>query len=176
MHETRVEVKRWADFTEADRAGFYALRGEIEFGLPPTTWMPMPETPWRVLLWEDERLVSHVSVMERTISVGGQPVHVAGIRSVMTLPAARGRGYASRLMERAAELIRDELPQAEHGLLLCLDIRVPLYARLGWRVVEAPTYFEQPEGRTRSQVNTMVKPFRGKPWPLGEVDLRGLPW
>jgi len=176
MPETTIAVKRWSDFTDEDRAGFDALREQITFGLPPTTWTPMEETPWRVLLWEDGRLVSHVSVMDRTIQVGGRPVHVAGIRSVMTLPEARGRGYASQLMARAAELIPREIPSAEHGLLLCLDIRVPLYSRLGWRVVDAPTYFEQPEGRTRSQVNTMVKPFKDKPWPAGEVDLCGLPW
>lgn len=171
-----LELKPLAEFTAADHAGLAALRGEIEFGLPPTTWMPLDQTPWRVLGWDDGRIVSHVGIMDRTIAVGGVPVHVAGIRSVMTLPSVRGRGYASCAMTRAAEFIDAEMPKAEHGLLLCLDVRVPLYARLGWSIVPSRTVFEQPEGPTASQVNTMVKPFRGRPWPAGEVDLQGLPW
>jgi GNAT superfamily N-acetyltransferase len=176
MSELRVELRPLSAFTSRETEQLASLRDEIEFGLPPTTWLPPADTPWRVLVWQDDLLVSHVGIMERTIHVGGRPVHVAGIRSVMTRPAQRGRGYASAGMVRAAQYVADELPRAEHGLLLCLDIRVPLYSRLGWTVVPARTYFEQPEGRTASLVNTMVKPFRGRPWPPGEIDLQGLPW
>lgn len=176
MSEPRIEFRPLASFTEHDHAQLASLREEIDFALPPTTWMPTGETPWRVLVWQNGHLVSHVGIMERTILVAGAPVHVAGIRSVMTRPALRGKGYASMGMTRAAQYIADEMPRAEHGLLLCLDIRVPLYERLGWLIVREPTYYDQPEGRTRGPVNTMVRPFRGRPWPPGEIDLQGLPW
>src|SRR5262245_21948601 len=120
-------VKNLADFTEQERDDLRGLSVQIDFGTPPLVWTPMAETPWRILVYEDGQLVTHVSVMERTVRVGGAPVHVAGIRSVMTAPAARGRGHASQAMARAAEFIADELPRAEHGLLLCIDRRVPLY-------------------------------------------------
>lgn len=173
---TTIELKKLADFTPAEHAALDDLRGEITFGLPPTTWLPMELTPWRVLVWDDDRMVSHVGIMERTIEVGGRPVHVAGIRSVMTRPSQRGRGLASQAMERAQRFVDDSLPRAEHGLLLCLDVRVPLYSRLGWSVVPDRTIYDQPEGPTVSPVNTMVRPFRGRPWPQGEVNLKGLPW
>jgi GNAT superfamily N-acetyltransferase len=173
---TRIEVRELSAFGDREHAGLDDLRALIEFGLPPTTWLPSEDTPWRVLLWEDDLLVSHVGVMERTIDVGGQPVHVAGIRSVMTRPSHRGKGYASQAMDRTAAFIADELPKVEHGLLVCLDTRVPLYSRLGWQVVPDRVVYEQPQGLTANPVNTMVKPFRGRPWPAGEVNLKGLPW
>jgi GNAT superfamily N-acetyltransferase len=172
----RIEVRPLAEFTAREHAALDELRSHIEFGLPPTTWLPGEQTPIRVLLWEDDRLVRHVGIMERTIEVGGQPVHVAGIRSVMTLPSHQGKGYASQAMARAAEYVAESMPQAEHGLLCCLDIRVPLYSRLGWSVIPDRTIYEQPEGPTVCPVNVMVKPFRGRPWPGGEVNLKGLPW
>lgn len=172
----RIEVRELASFDEHTNAEFEVLRSQIEFGLPPTTWYPGELTPIRVLLWEDDRLVSHIGIMERIIEVGGRPVHVAGVRSVMTLPSHQGRGYASQAMTRTAEYIAESMPQAEHGLLCCLDRRVPLYSRLGWSVIPDRTVYEQPEGPTVCPVNIMVKPFRGKPWPGGEVDLKGLPW
>jgi GNAT superfamily N-acetyltransferase len=172
----RIDVKELSAFTPQDHAALDGLREHIEFGLPPTTWTPGEETPWRVLLWEDDQLVSHVGILERTIDVGGQSVHVAGIRSVMTRPTHRGKGFASQAMTRAAEHIATSMPQAEHGLLCCLDIRVPLYRSLGWSVIPDRTIYAQPEGPTVCPVNIMVKPFRGKPWPAGEVNLKGLPW
>jgi hypothetical protein len=176
MSTQRIELKRWSDFTDHDREQLAALRGQIDFQTPPYSWTSMDDTPWRILTWDGDRLVNHVSVIERDIQVGEQIVPVAGIRSVMTLPSERGKGHASRGMERAAEFITADLPRAEHGLLLCIDIRIPLYERLGWRRVTEQTVFEQPSGQVVGEVNTMVRPFRGRPWPDGRVDLRGLPW
>jgi GNAT superfamily N-acetyltransferase len=152
------------------------LRREIDFGTPPYVWTPPEERPWRFMVWEDGRLVSHVGVLERTIRVGGEPLHVAGVYSVMTRPADRGRGYASAALERAAAFMRDELGRAGHGLLLCIDERLPFYRRLGWERLSDPVLFEQPGGRLVNEINTMVLPLRGRSWPGGAVDLCGLPW
>jgi GNAT superfamily N-acetyltransferase len=174
--EPRLEVRHLSDFTARDHEQLAALRSEVDFGIPPHTWTASEDTPWRVLLWDGERLASHVGILEREIRVGREPVTVAGIRSVMTLPALRGRGYASRAVSLASAFIADELPKSEFALLICLDTRVPLYRRLGYEVVREPTVFEQPSGPAVNPINTMVRPFRGRTWPSGRVDLRGLPW
>jgi GNAT superfamily N-acetyltransferase len=174
--EPRIEVRHLSDFTESDHEQLAALRAEIDFGIPPHTWTPSEETPWRVLLWDGPRLASHVGILEREIRVGDQAVTVAGIRSVMTLPAARGRGYASMAMARATDFIAGEMPASEFAVLICLDTRVALYRRLGYELVREPTVFEQPDGPMVNAINTMVRPFRGRVWPSGRVDLRGLPW
>lgn len=171
-----IELRNLSSFGDREHDQLAKLRAEIDFEIPPKIWTLAEDTPWRVLVWEEDRLIGHVGVLSREIAVGGQPLVVAGIRSVMTLPAARGRGVASSAMTRAAQFIADDLVDVEHGLLLCLDKRVALYGRLGWTVASDPTTFEQPDGPTRCAINTMVRPFRGNPWPAGPIDLRGLPW
>ena len=176
MTEPRIEVRNLRDFTSRDHEQLAALRDEIDFGIPPKTWTASEDTPWRILLWDGDRLASHVGLLEREIAVGDEPVTVAGIRSVMTLPAARGRGYASRAVATAHDFIAAELPSSEFALLICLDTRVPLYRRLGYEVVPEPTVWIQPTGPALNPINTMVRPIRGRAWPSGQVDLRGLPW
>jgi hypothetical protein len=176
VSEPRIEVRHLREFGEREHAQLDALRSEIDFGIPPKTWTPGEDTPWRILLWDGDRLASHVGILEREIRAGDEAVTVAGIRSVMTLPALRGRGYASMAVSRASDFIAAELPASQFALLLCLDTRVPLYRRLGYELVGDPTVFEQPTGQTVCAINTMVRPFRGRAWPAGQVDLRGLPW
>jgi GNAT superfamily N-acetyltransferase len=173
----RIELRRYEELTEAEGRALAELRSEIDFGTPPYEWTPASERPWRFLVWEGDRLVTHVGVLDRTIQVGGEPRHVAGVYAVMTRPADRGKGYASAALRRAADFMRDELPRAEHGLLVCIDERLPFYGRLGWQRIDAPVAFDQPGGRRQvNEINTMVLPLRGKAWPAGDVDLRGLPW
>src|SRR4051812_2221026 len=117
----RIELRRYEALTEHEHAALADLRTEIDFGTPPYVWTPPEQRPWRFLVWEGERLVTHVGVMERTIRVGGQPLHVGGIYAVMTRPADRGKGHASAALQRAAAFMRDELASAEHGLLVCID-------------------------------------------------------
>jgi GNAT superfamily N-acetyltransferase len=172
----RIDLRHVAELTESENDALASLRAEVDFGVPPYQWTPPAERPWRFLVWEDERLVTHVGVLDREVAVGGQPLHVAGVYSVMTRPADRGKGYASAALRRATEFMRDEIPKAEHGMLICLDTRLAFYGHLGWQRVEAPVAFDQPGGRQVNEINTMVLPLRGRPWPAGDVDLRGLPW
>ena len=61
-------------------------------------------------------------------------------------------------------------------LLICLDQRVALYRRLGWEVVSDRRPSEQPSGPSFNPINTMVRPFRGRPGrPAGRPG-RLLPW
>jgi GNAT superfamily N-acetyltransferase len=176
LPQVRIDLRRFEELSEHESEALASLRGEIDFGTPPYEWTPAAERPWRFLVWDDDRLVAHVGVMDRTIRVGGEPLEVAGVYSVMTRPADRGKGYASAALRRAAEFMRDELPRAQHGLLVCIDERVPFYGRLGWQRIDAPVEFDQPGGRQVNEINTMVLPLRGRPWPAGDVDLCGLPW
>src|SRR5919201_374114 len=172
----RIDLRLFGELTAGERTALDGLRSEIDFGTPPYLWEPAEARPWRFLVWDGERLVSHVGVLQRTVRVGGQPLHVAGVYSVMTRPCDRGRGYAGAALERAEAFMHQELPRAEHGLLMCIDERLPFYRRLGWRRVADRVVFDQPAGRHVSEINTMTLPLRGRDWPPGEVDLCGLPW
>ena len=79
--------------------------------------------------------MSHVGVLRHAVSVAGRPVTVGGVGGVVTLPEAQKKGYAGRLMRRAAEFFaRGAAVQA--GFLFCLPHMVDYYEKLGWPVHE----------------------------------------
>lgn len=131
---------------------------------------------WHVTVWQGEEPVSYVGVLQRQGTVSGEPVTFGGIGWVVTPLEHRGRGYASLALARAADFMRDPVG-AEFGLLITGESLIPFYGRLGWRRVSNPLLVEQPgRGRVRLEYVTMVLPLGGRPWPEGEIDLRGLPW
>jgi aminoglycoside 2'-N-acetyltransferase I len=98
-----------------------------------------------VLACDGGELVAHAAVVPRQLVVGERRLATGYVEGVATRPAARGRGYASRVMQAAGEAIR-----AEHALG-ALSADVPeLYARLGWEHWLGPTFVDAPGGRTRT--------------------------
>jgi hypothetical protein len=119
--------------------------------------------------------VGHVGFIKHEVQVGNQPVLVGGVGQVVTLPAGQRRGYARAALRWSAAFLCDEL-RAAFGLLFCVERMVPFYAGLGWQVVEAPVWIEQPTGRVISPMPVMVLPCQGQVWPAGAVELNSLPW
>jgi aminoglycoside 2'-N-acetyltransferase I len=170
-----VSLRRLSTLTPAELDKMAALRASVDFGVPPYQWTPQEDRPARVLVWDGDRLVSQLALLEREVRVGSAPVKVVGVAGVMTAPDARGRGYASAAMERAAEYMRVET-DAAFGLLVCLDSRVRLYERLGWRLIPEGAVAQQPSGQITVEMNAMSLSLRGEPFPRGQVDFAGLPW
>ncbi len=74
------------------------------------------------------RIVSHVELLDMPVRYGDTIIHVAAISGVATLPAWRGRGLASALMEQAmAEMAARDMP-----LAVLLTGSQAFYERLGW--------------------------------------------
>lgn len=143
-----------------------------EFGHLPYQWA---EPDWYVLAFVDSALVFRLGLVERTVSVNEQPAPVAGISGVITHPEWRGRKLASTVLDKTAEFIKNKL-ELEFALLLCRQEVAPIYARLGWALVEGPTTFWQPAGQVKYPKLTMILACGQKPWPAGPIDLGGLPW
>jgi nodulation protein A len=121
-------------------------------------------------------LVAHVGLVVRAGALDGAPVTIGGIGSVKTHPRARGRGYASAGLRRAATALTADHAVA-FSLLVCQDHLVPFYERLGWLTFGGRLVVAQPGGKTVFTLNRpMVLPGR-RPAPRdGEIDLDGLPW
>lgn len=168
--EPRIEVKRDDALTPEERAAVEAWTGTV-FGPQPYVISPME---WRVMLWADGQLVSHVGIVRRTVDVGGQPVGVGGIGWVGTLEERRMGGLASRTMRRAQELIAEL--GVDFGLLVTGERTAPFYEKLGWRIVPGPLTFDQPAGKVTWPGVAMARPVRRRDWPGGPIDLRGLLW
>jgi GNAT superfamily N-acetyltransferase len=116
-----------------------------------------------------------VGILRRTISVAGLPMKIGGVTFVVTEPEYRSRGFASHLTGHAVGFLRDRL-NLSFGLLTCKPRLGSFYTRLGWQVVEGPTFFDQPAGRRGCGGLTMMIECGKETWPPGEIDLLGLPW
>ncbi len=76
----------------------------------------------------DGEVVTHASVVERTLHIGDRPIWTGYVEAVATAPAHQGVGYGSLVMTDATTLIRERFE------LGCLGTgRQSFYARLGWR-------------------------------------------
>ena len=107
----------------------------------------------------DGAVVSHLDLYWKTIRVGEQPVGVAAIGQVGTLPDHRGRGFASTLLEAAHEDARRRVPYA--GLFGSLAF----YGRFGYC-----------ETNLTSELGFLLCPLSGEHRAIGEVDLEGQRW
>lgn len=168
--QPRIEVKREADLTPAERAAVAewtdAVFGQIKHTLAPIEW--------RVMLWLGGELVSHVAVIRRTVVAAGQPVDVGGIGYVGTVKERRTGGLASQTMRRAQDLLAELA--VDFGLLVTSQRTAPFYEKLGWSIVPGPTTFDQPTGPMTWPGVLMALPVRRRDWPGGPVDLGGLLW
>jgi GNAT superfamily N-acetyltransferase len=143
-----------------------------EFGRDPLVYA---DARWYAMGILDGSLVGRVGILQRTISVGQELLRVGGICGVVTVLEYRGRGIAPALLNESVAFVRKRrsLPFA----LLTCNLRLEaFYRRLGWRTVNGPTVFTQPDGVRTCGGLTMVMECGSRPWPEGPIDLRGLPW
>ncbi|MCP4639859.1 MAG: GNAT family N-acetyltransferase, partial [bacterium] len=122
---------------------------------------------WRVLIYADGRLASHVAICERAATASVSPVTLGGIGGVMTPHEFQGKGLAKFAMRASQAFMRDKLG-VEFGLLLCSERLVRYYARLGWVHVTGPLVYAQSSGNETWNEQQMVMPFTSRSWPEGE--------
>jgi D-alanyl-D-alanine dipeptidase len=120
------------------------------------------------------RLVAHAGLVEAPVEVAERRLRVAGLGGVIVAPGMRGHGLARAVVNAAVEHARGT--DAEFGLLFCLPDRVPLYRRLGWRVLEGGMRVEQPGGVIDHPLHSMWIPLADDAvWPAGAARLHSLP-
>jgi aminoglycoside 2'-N-acetyltransferase I len=93
----------------------------------------------------DGTIVSHASVVDRTLHVADRPVRTGYVEAMATAPDRQRQGYGSAVMAAAGEHIRGTfelgaLGTGEHGF----------YERLGWRAWRGPTFVRTDEGPRRT--------------------------
>jgi GNAT superfamily N-acetyltransferase len=170
-----VSISRYLQLP-ADRRQALSAAAEAEFSqfaLVRETQWASPD--WSYMAFEGDELVAFYNIVERTISTGDASVQVAGLSNLVTLPAHRGRGVASRLLrETSSRWI--ELHGTDCGLLLCADVLVPFYSRMKWERVEARVTYSQPQGSRTWTANCMLLNAACEASSIREIDLCGLPW
>ena len=98
-----------------------------------------------VLLDVDGALVTHASVVEREIHVGGQSLRTGYVEAVATSPEREGAGFGSIVMTDVTAFIGDRF---ELGMLG--TGRHHFYQRLGWLVWAGQAFVRAPDGLRRT--------------------------
>ena len=93
----------------------------------------------------DGEVVSHASVVERTIEIGVRPLRTAYVEAVATAPNLQGHGHGSIVMEAASAHIRESFELGALG-----TGRHAFYERLGWQTWVGPAFVRAPEGLQRT--------------------------
>jgi len=134
------------------------------YGLPEAHFRELSERdPWFkpeniLLLHSSDKIASCLQIFPKPIRIGSASVTIAGVGNVATHPEYRGRGYATRLLERAVELMKDR----GYGLSILFTKIHGFYQRLGWGVA-CPRYkyvIPAAEGRHRDPSEFQVEPLK----------------
>jgi hypothetical protein len=176
-----VTLDRVADLSDADRSAVRALGLAVYPPEQVADW-PGRHVEWSALEYcvrvhgEDGALVSYMGVGLRDATHDNRPVRVGGVGGVKTHPAARGRGFASRGLRRAAEFYQEQ-PAVDFGLLVCEPHLIDYYARLGWREFGGRLLVRQRGGVAEFTLNrVMTLAVRSQGLAAGTIDLCGPPW
>ena len=90
-------------------------------------------------------LISHGSLVERTLVCSGTTLSVGYVEAVATVASQRRQGHGARVMRQLAELICEGYP------LGALSTGThAFYATLGWERWRGPTLVKDPKGRERT--------------------------
>jgi aminoglycoside 2'-N-acetyltransferase I len=94
----------------------------------------------------DGAILSHASVVERVLAIGGRPLRAGYVEAVATDPGAQGKGHGSVVMEAVTEHIRSAFELGALG-----TGRHAFYERLGWETWRGPAFVRSPEGARRTR-------------------------
>lgn len=97
------------------------------------------------VLESDGAVVSHASVVERVLEVGGRPLRTGYVEAVATAPGLEGRGHGSAVMAAANGHIR-----ATYELGALGTGRHAFYERLGWETWRGEAFVRTPNGLVRT--------------------------
>ena len=123
------------------------------------------------------RVVAVTGLLHRTVIVNGStPVEVAALGGVATVLEHQNRGLATHLVSEAVGFGFAEY-RTRFVLLQCLPNLVPFYESRGWRPLDVRLLCRQADGGTypSPEVPMVFEEVPGT-WPLGPIDMNGLPW
>jgi aminoglycoside 2'-N-acetyltransferase I len=96
-------------------------------------------------LGEDGRIISHASVVERSLVCSGVQLRAGYVEAVATVAERRREGHGSAVMRRIGDIIQ------QHFGVGVLSTGAPaFYERLGWECWRGPTYVSAPGGLERT--------------------------
>ena len=133
---------------------------------------------WSVILDENDSIVAHVSIVDRTIKAGSILLRVAGIQNVSVLPEYRGQGLCKKVMLAAMKEAGKR--DFDAGLLYCVPQLENAYIRYGWRLLSNKKIIRIDENGKHIPFPVkniaMFFPLKMQEFPRGSINLQGNDW
>ena len=100
-----------------------------------------------VLVEENGQVVGHVGILARQpVEMGGEKFFVGGIGGVVTVPDARGKGFAREGLRAAEEILLAE-PDVDFAMLFCREPLIGFYQKWGWQRVMSSVSAKNSSGK-----------------------------
>jgi aminoglycoside 2'-N-acetyltransferase I len=100
------------------------------------------------LVWEDDELIGHGSVVQRRLLHGGRAVRTGYVEGVAVRADRRRRGHGAAVMEALERVVRGAY---ELGALGATDEGADLYTSRGWQQWQGPLFALTPAGVIRTE-------------------------
>lgn len=171
MDEFKVETRERLTIPEKD-ALFQWGKDLWDVAKHGLTWC---ETDLHFLGTENGKPVSHAGIHFHTFAIDDRTIELGGLNAVITIPAARRKGYGNRVVEAAENHMRDKTFVA-FGMLFCNTGLIDFYRPRGWQLIEDPVTIDQPGGPCLAPEHVMIYPLRDTAWPTGPFNLNSYPW
>ena len=132
---------------------------------------------YTVILRDGQTVCAHAAVIDRTISMDGKPIHVAGIGNVGVIPDYRGQALSHIVVNAAMQ--KAEQAGFDCGLLFTHRPIEKIYASIGWFEIHDQTFIRTEKDRQIQLEADRVRmffPLKITAFPKGTVDLQGDRW
>jgi nodulation protein A len=133
---------------------------------------------WSVVFEQQQRIIAHVGVVERKIRVGLEEVRAGGIQNALIVPEHRKKHLFRQIVSAAMEEARRR--NLDLGILFCTANLVPLYAAIGWQLLNDRRVIRLDENRLPQPLPaknaTMCYPLHRLDIPPGDIHLQGNDW
>ena len=132
---------------------------------------------YNVILHDNDDVCGQISVIDRTISVNGNPVRCAGIANVGITSLYRGKKLSDIMLKEAID--HAEKLEFDIGMLFTHKPIDKIYCKSSWKYISERKYkriengFETPLPETSI---LMYYPLKIQNFPDGDVDLNGDKW
>jgi GNAT superfamily N-acetyltransferase len=162
--------------TEQDRKDLYGWGDGIDMWDVwelRVKWLPQTH---HFIGYEDGNAVAHAGTLRHVVRHKGNDLCLGGLKSVLTAPEARGKGYGSKVIRAATDHMAQEL-SVDFGLLFCKESLLEFYADLGWEHVANDVLIIHPEdGKKPWPREVMIYKVGPTEWPIETIDLDSFPW
>ena len=126
----RLQIAHTADLDPATLAAAHALLdGAFDGDFDEHDW-EHALGGMHALMWEDDALAGHASVVQRRLLHGGRALRAGYVEGVGVRIESRRRGHGSAMMQALERIVRGAY---DLGALGATDAAAPLYAARGWR-------------------------------------------